>query len=381
MESPRQAFDHHLKTIRGLILEVASVDSGIYDATRAADLLREPGRIIQLETTWIQSLVDLLHLMERYVRLVERWTSHVAGLMQNLGASEEEILRAQRMQLTVAELFRHKQYDPEYLRWILTDVSDEVDRLVAESQDLVSDTPRLVKLADQFGGPLLERVKQIALVWMSEDRRGFYAPLLGILQEAHGATKPSELLLKLLSYLEGIRTLAASTPMFVRPDTSVSYSSDELEASHQLVEQLSQGVENLTTFVGLRTETYMLVLQHEEVLMRAARPTSPQVSEPVAPRASDRSQPADRLLPYILAEDALPLAVQLAEEALMELDAKIDAAGPYFDGALLLNNLLQSPATAKFLAADQRRLELYRERRPQISASFERLRAAIKSLG
>lgn len=380
MESLHQALSHHMEAMRALVFEVASVDSGIYDVRRLPELFREPGRFVQLETAWIRGLLDLLRLIERYVHLVDRWTAHVAGLMQNLGATEEQILRAQRMELTVADLFQQERYDQEYLRWILTDVSDEVDRLVAESQDLVSETPRLVKLADQFRGPFLEQVKQIALVWMREDRRDFYAPLLRHLEEAHAATNSDDLLRKLVAYLEAIRRLVASTPMFPRADSPVSYSSDVLHVTHQLVDQLAHGLEKLTTFVGLRTQAYMLVLQHEEALMHGVLPASMKASEWIATHAMERTRPTDQLLPSRLVTDTLPLTTQLAGEALTELDAKLDAAESLFEEALLLNNLLQSPAIAKFLAADQRRLEIYREWRPRIASTFASVRRAVKGL-
>ena len=119
MESLHQALSHHMEAMRALVFEVARVDSGIYDVARLSELFREPGRFVQLETAWIRGLLDLLHLIERYVRLVDRWTAHVAGLMQNLGATEEQILQAQRMELTVADLLREKRYDQEFLQWIL----------------------------------------------------------------------------------------------------------------------------------------------------------------------------------------------------------------------------------------------------------------------
>jgi hypothetical protein len=380
MELLRRALSDHMQTMRTVVLAGAGVDSGIYDVSQVAELLREPGRVVQLETAWIRGLLDLLHLIERYLRLVDRWTNHVAGLMQNLGATEVEISQAQRMQLTVVELFRQKRYDHELLRWILTDLSDEVDRLVAQSQDLVSETPRLVKLADQFGGPFLEQVKQIALVWMSEDHRDFYAPLINTLQEAHAAKTSDDLLQKLVSYLQQIRALVASTPMFPRDSKPAPYSRDALEASRQLVDRLAKGIEDLTTFVALRTQAYMGVLQHEEALVRAVLPPSAKVSEWIARLAVERAQPTEKILPDVLVTDTLPLAVQLAGEALAQIDGKIDAARPFFEGALLLNDLLQSPATAKFLAADDRRLEVYRELRPRITPTFSRLRTAIKSL-
>jgi hypothetical protein len=379
MVSIRRALSDHMDTMRAVVLAGTEVDTGTYDVRAFVESLHEPGRGVQLETTWIHGLLDLLHLIERYVRLVDRWTSHVAGLMQNLGATEDEIAQAQRMQLTVAEMFRRKHYDPHLLRWILADLSEEVDRLVAESQDLVSETPRLVKLADQFGGPFLEQVKQIALVWMSEGRREFYLPLIHTLQQAHAAQTSDDLLLKLVSYLQQIRTLVASTPMFMRASNPAPYSSDALKATHQLVKQLAKGIEDLTTFVALRTQTYVAILQHEEALIQAVLPPSAKASEWIARHALERAQPTAKLLPKALITDTLPLAVEQAADALAQVDAKTVAARPFFEGALRLNDLLQSPAAAKFLAADDRRLEVYREWRPRIAASFARFRVAVKS--
>ena len=69
--------------------------------------------------------------------------------------------------------------------------------------------------------------------------------------------------------------------------------------------------------------------------------------------------------------------MQQAEEALNIWEATIDASIPFLNKALILNQILKSPAIAKFLQADQRRLELYHEWHPQITETFEILQKSL----
>ena len=85
----------------------------------------------------------------------------------------------------------------------------------------------------------------------------------------------------------------------------------------------------------------------------------------------------DELLPASIEASALPLGLQQAEEALIAWDTTIKEGLPSLYNALRLNELLNSPAVAKFLGADQQRVEIFDEWFPRITASFEELKASI----
>ncbi|MFX1563347.1 MAG: hypothetical protein ACFFDP_08575 [Promethearchaeota archaeon] len=373
MQSLRRALCNHLELVRTFILEIVSVDSGLYDVDRLNKIIREADTIVRIETEWISALLEALGLIKLYVTLVNSWADHVYGLAQNLGATKTEIRKFERLQVKATDILRTKTCDSSYMKWVLADASQEVDRLVATTRELLSNVSRIVELAKRFGGPFLEQVQRIALAWTKTERLTFYEPLIAILQTAH--TKPdTKAQLQILGrYLDTIAMVVSSTPMFARESEPTSYSPKILRSSHGLVKQLIEGTENMHKFVQQRTQAYMLIVRHHGAILHAVLPPSISVEKWIVDQYIDRSKPIDTLLPSDIITNTLPFALQQAEEALIEWDSAIAACLPYLKEALILNELLQSPSIGKFLAADQLRLEIYRRYRPRIEKSFSSL--------
>ncbi|MFX1561908.1 MAG: hypothetical protein ACFFDP_01185 [Promethearchaeota archaeon] len=367
-----------MELVRTFILEIISVDSGLYNVNQVTKIIREPDTIVRIETDWISTLLEILGIIKLYVTLVERWADHVYGLAQNLGASETEIGRFERLEAKAVDILRTKALDSSYIKWVLTDASQEVDRLVAETRELASKGSRFIELANRFGGPFLEQVQQIALAWTNADHLTFYEPLIALLQTAH-TTKDVKVQLKLLGrYLDTISMVVSSTPMFVRESTTTSYSRKILRSSHGLVKQLLEGIENMHKFVLQRTQAYMLFVRHQEAIFRAVLPPPISVERWIVKHYADQSESIDTLLPSNIITSTLPFALQQAGEALIEWDSIIEACLPYLEKALILNELLKSPSIAKFLAADNLRLEIYRRCRPHIENTFSSLQKIVK---
>ena len=167
--------------------------------------------------------------------------------------------------------------------------------------------------------------------------------------------------------------------MFIENDTTSAYSSDSLQSSRQLIDQLIQSTEHLREFVHLRTRAYLLLVRHQEALMRAVLPKTDDVPYWLVTHYVDQSKTIDDLMPAEIPVDPLSLALSLATEAFEDWDHAIETALPSLEQALLLNDLLQSPAIAQFLQADQRRLELYHSWRPRIAKTFKTLCKATSS--
>jgi hypothetical protein len=367
-----------MELVRAFILEIISVDSGLYDVNQLNKIIREPDTIVRIETEWISALLEALGIIKLYVILVNRWADHVYGLAKNLGATEAEISNFERLQVKAVDILSTKTFDSAYLKWILTDASQEVDRLVATTRELTSKVPRFVELAKPFAGPFLEQVQQIALAWTDAERLTFYEPLITMLQTAHNSTDVKKQLKLLGRYLDTISMVVSSTPMFARETTPTSYSPEILQSSHGLVKQLIDATENMHKFVQKRTQAYMLIVRHQQAILRAILPPPISVNQWIVKHYTDKLESIDTLLPSNIVTNTLPFALQQAEEALIEWDSSIKVCIPYLENALILNEILQSPAIAKFLAADQLRLEIYRRSRPRIQKTFSSLSKNVK---
>jgi hypothetical protein len=373
MPSVRQALVSHLETVSVFSLKAIGIDSGIYDVDQLSTVLQEPDTIVRLETAWIGDLLEAMQIMQRYMSLVERWANHVYGLEHYLGLKEADEARIQRREVSAVDLLGAKTFDKDYLRWVLADLAEEVDRLAAANEDLLAEVPRLVELIEKFGGAYLEQVHQVAEAWVASGRFDFPKQLVATIEAAFAETNVKGVVRHLGRYLDVMAAIVISAPVFVGTAPSTLYT-PKLWATHrEVVTQLLRHTEELKEFVWRRSQTYLFLLRHQEALLQAVLPPTTSIAEWLITQYFDEQNPIGKILPADIVTDTLPLALEQAAEMLTQWDAAVEAALPHFRNALSLNDLLKSPAVTKFLAADQQRLELYREWRPKIAATFDTL--------
>jgi len=124
---------------------------------------------------------------------------------------------------------------------------------------------------------------------------------------------------------------------------------------------------------------FSVLVNEQTALWNAVLPPDTPVAQVLITLGLNPSQETDNLLPNPIPTDTLPLALKQAEEALTIWDISIEASMPFLNKALVLNQILLSPTIAKFLQADQKRMQLYHEWRPRITATFENLRTTIET--
>jgi hypothetical protein len=373
----RQALCDHLETTRAFALNAISVDSGIYDAHQLSAVFEEPTTIVRLETTWIEELLEALQIVHRYMRLVERWANHIYGLEHGLGIKEADELRVQRGEISAVDLLCAKSFDKDYLRWVLADAAEEVDRLTAANAHLRTEAHRLMALVQKFGGVYMDQVHQVAQTWVEGGRSDFPQQLVTAIEDAYTETSVKGILQRLGRYFDTMVIVVTSAPMFAGA-ASTPFTPSLWTTHHEVVAQLLRHTEELKEFVWRRSQTYLLLMRHQQALLQAVLPSPNATEQWLVTQYTDPTTPVDHMLPPTIPTDTFPLALEQAEELLTEWDTAVEAALPHFQNALHLNDILKSPAVAKFLAADQQRLELYREWRPKIAATFETLRRAAE---
>jgi len=374
----RRALCDHLEATRAFASKAIGVDSGIYDVNQLGSVLEDPDTIVRLETTWIEELLEVLQIIQRYVSLVERWANHIYGLERNLGIKEGDGLRIQRHEASAVDLLAAKTLDKDYLQWVLADTADEVDRLTAANAHLLTEVPRLLDLVQRFGGVYLDQVGQVTQAWTTGGRFDFPRQLITAIEEAYAETSVSGTLQRLGRYLDIMITVVTSTPVFSGTTPSTLYTPSLWASRQELVDQLLRRCEELKEFVARRTQTYMPMVRHQQALLQAVLPSDHAVEQWLIAQYTDPTATVDQVLPPNVATDTLPLAIEQAEELLTDWYAAVETALPHFQNALRLNEILQSPAVSKFLAADQERLDLYREWRPKMQATFDTLRRAAQ---
>ena len=373
MPSVRQALVSHLETVAAFSLKAIGIDSGIYDVNQLSTVLQEPDTIVRLETAWIGDLLEAMQIIQRYMSLVERWANHIYGLEHYLGIKETDEARIQRREISAADLLSAKTFDKDYLRWVLADLAEEVDRLSAANQDLLAEVPRLVELVEKFGGAYFEQVHKVAEAWVASGRFDFPQQLVATIEAAYAETNLKSIVRHIGRYLDVMAAIVTSAPVFIGTAPSTLYT-PKLWATHrEVVVQLLRYTEELKEFVWRRSQTYLFLLRHQEALLQAVLPPTTSVAEWLITQYFDEQNPVEKILPADIVTDTLPLALEQAAELLTQWDTAVEAALPHFRNALNLNDVLKSPAVTKFLAADQQRLELYREWRPIIAATFETL--------
>ncbi len=378
MTTVLQAFTQHSETVRDYLLALFQVDSGIYKIDQLKSILQEPDATVRLETEWLQSLVQLLLYVRDYTQLVQEWVNHTLGLLKNLGGTQRELIQFENREITATEILQTKQFDQKYLRWVLEDIAQELDRLIATSHQLISAAPGMFNLIEKFKGSFFINIHTIAMAWEANARRDFLVPLSTILQEIDTRSDPSITLQHFARYLDTISQVVSVMPMFVTEASDIAtYSPDVLQSNQRLVKQLLEGTDHLRKFVQLRSQVYSVLINEQTSLWYAILPEGTPPEQVLIIMGLNPSQNVDDLIPNPFPIDTLPLAMQQAEEALNIWEATIDASIPFLNKALILNQILKSPAIAKFLQADQRRLELYHEWHPQITETFEILQKSL----
>lgn len=378
MNSVLQTFTRHSETVRDYIVALIQVDSGIYNIDQLKTILQEPDTTVRLETEWLRSLLQLLSYVQKYMQLVQNWVNHTQGLLRNLGASQRELSRYDNREVSASKILQKKQLDQNYLRWVLEDTAQELDRLIVSVHQLIAELPTFLQLIDQFGGPFVGNFRQIAVAWEANARRDFLVPLSTILQEIDTTSDSSIILQQFAQYLDTIVQVVSLLPMFVtESSTLTTYSPEALCSSERLVNQLIEGTEQLRQFIQIRSQVYSVLINEQKALWHAVIPADTPVEQVIIIMGINPAQKVADLIPNPFPIDTLPLALKQAEEALMIWAATIEASVPYLNKALVLNQILQSPAVAKFLQAEQRRLELYHEWHPRITETFETLKKSL----
>ncbi|MFX1319816.1 MAG: hypothetical protein ACFE9D_01905 [Promethearchaeota archaeon] len=378
MTTVLQAFTRHSETVRDYIVALFQVDSGIYEIDQLKTILQEPDTTVQLETEWLQSLVKTLLYARDYIQLVQEWVDHTLGLLKNLGGNQRELIQFDNREIAASKILQKKQFDQAYLRWVLGDAAQELDRLIVTSHQLISIAPDMQRLIEKFSGKFLMNINTILTAWEENARRDFLVPLSTILQEIDTRGDPATTLQQFARYLDTISQVVSVMPMFVTESSELAtYSPDVLQSSQRLVNRLLEGTDHLRRFVQLRSQVYSVLINEQTSLWYAILPKDTPVEQVLIIMGLNPSQNVDDLIPNPFPIDTLPLALEQAEEALAIWEATIEASIPYLNKALILNQILQSPAVAKFLQADQRRLELYHEWHPQITETFEILQKSL----
>ena len=172
-----QAFVQHSETVRDYLVALIQVDSGIYNINQLKTILQAPDTTVRMETTWLKSLIEALHIIHKYIQLVQSWVDHTKGLARNLGATPTEVNEYENLELRATEFLQSKTFDQTYLRWVLEDAAQELDRLIAVAHQILADVPTLITLSNEFQGPFFSGYQQIAQNWKDHLRKDFLIPL------------------------------------------------------------------------------------------------------------------------------------------------------------------------------------------------------------
>jgi hypothetical protein len=374
----RQALVEHCDTVRDLLVALVQVDSGIYDTNQLRTILQEPDTTIRMETEWLQSLLARLLLFQQYNELIAKWEEHAINLIKNLGGTPSDITQLLQRSIPASDVFPTKDFDQGYLRWVLEDTAQELDRLIASSYELLHHAGSITQKGDEFASPFFQNIFQITETWQEHLRSDLFLPISTMLQEMDPSGDPKVALQEFARYFDTIMQVASAMPMLVNNNLSLtSYSPQTLKTSERIVTQLIEGMDQLQEFVKLRSYMYSLLIKEQTTLLYAVLPSEMPVEQVLLTIGLNPEQSVEEFLPDKLPTDTLPLALEQAEEALTAWHSTTEAAVPYLNNALFLNQILQSQPVEKFLQADQQRLDLFAEWDQRIFSTFETLQASI----
>ena len=378
MTDLRPAFVEHCDTVRDLLVALVQVDSGIYDTNQLRAILQEPDTTIRMETAWLQSLLEKLVLFQQYNELIANWEEHAINLIKNLGGTPSDITQLLQRVISASAVFPTKAFDRGYLRWVLEDTAQELDRLIASSYQLLHRAGAIIKKEDEFASPFFQNIMQITETWQEHLRTDLFLPISTMLQEMDTNGDPKVTLQEFARYFDTIMQVASALPMLINNNLALtSYSPETLKVNERIITRLIEGVDQLQEFVKLRSYMYSLLIKEQTTLLYAVLPSGMPVEQVLLTIGLNPEQSVEDFLPDNLPTDTLPLALEQAEEALIAWHSTTEAAVPHLNNALFLNQILKSQPVEKFLHADQQRIALFAEWDQRIFSTFEALKASL----
>jgi len=378
MNDLRPAFVEHCDTVRDLLVALVQVDSGIYDTNQLRSILQEPDTTIRMETAWLQSLLEKLVLFQQYNELIANWEEHAINLIKNLGGTPSDITQLLQRVISASAVFPTKAFDRGYLRWVLEDTAQELDRLIASSYQLLHRAGAIIQKEDEFASSFFQNIIQITETWQEHLRTDLFLPISTMLQEMDTNGDPKVTLQEFARYFDTIMQVASALPMLINNNLALtSYSPETLKVNERIITRLIEGVDQLQEFVKLRSYMYSLLIKEQTTLLYAVLPSGMPVEQVLLTIGLNPEQSVEDFLPDNLPTDTLPLALEQAEEALIAWHSTTEAAVPHLNNALFLNQILKSQPVEKFLHADQQRLALFAEWDQRIFSTFEALKTSL----
>ncbi len=382
----RHHIANYLDYVREFNQRVVLINTGVFHPADYHDLITNPESVLQLENQFVSELVHLLNELDRALRHARDWRLHLEDMTRNLYFSPpEQTALFERKQkathiLTQDEVMVRIQSQSDgigYLRWVVADTGGELERLLIDMRDLGVTDQEFRNFFEKYQSPELSRWENTLNVWMDLDVESLITALHGFLNEASSA--PFEKAVHALaSYLDVIVNLLTQFSSF---SPEFDFLSLEWVSKVQIqFDLLTEASVALHELLLQRTQMGMLYIDHERAILNAILPKEIDIDEWFAMFASNPAKSAHELLPTEIRLDALPYAIRQSENALVAMDDQIQIGGYLLKSVEVLPELLKSPVVAKFLNADQQRLELFRTGRQELLRRLRQIRDQANSI-
>jgi hypothetical protein len=370
----------YLDYVREFNQEVILIDTGVLPLTDQQELVTNPETLLQLENQFAGELVHLLNELQRALGHARQWRIHLENLTRNLYFSPKEqnalFARKQRAvhmlaQEEVQARIRSQTDGLAYLRWVVVNTSDELEQLLIDMRDLGVTGHLFRTLFAQYRSPELMRWEKALDGWLDLDVEAFITALHGFLDEA---SKPpfSKALHALASYIDVLVNLLDQFSSF---SSDFDFLSLEWVSKVQIqFDLLTEASVALHELLFQRTQMGDLYFDHTRSLLNAILPSEIEVTEWYSLFSSNPTKSAHELLPTEIRLDALPYAIRQSEAALASMDDQVQIGSYLLKSVEILPELLKSPIVAKFLDADQQRLDLFRTGRHELLRRLRQLR-------
>ncbi len=374
----------YLDCVRDLNQSIILIESGVYRLPEYHELITHPEAVLELENQFISELVHLLNELNRAMHHARQWRIHLENLATNLFFSPKELSALfKRKQKAVRildqdELRTRIQEQTDgiaYLRWVAADTGWELEQLLIDMRSLGVTRKEFRNLFAKYQSPELIRWEKALVVWLDVDIDALITALQGFLNEA--STSPfNRVLLALGCYIDVILNLLTQ---FSTISTNFDFLSLEWMSKIQIqFDLLTEASVALHELLLQRTQVGTLYVDHELAILNAILPDEIDTTEWFVMFASNPSKSAHELLPNEIRSEALTYAIHQAETALISMDDQVQIGEYLLKSVEILPELLKSPIVAKFLDADQQRLDLFRSGRQELLRRLRQLRDHTK---
>ncbi|MFX1475750.1 MAG: hypothetical protein ACFFCO_09795, partial [Promethearchaeota archaeon] len=327
-----------------------------------AQLTQRLGEVPALETRWLNHLVSVVGGVNSYIRLLERWQTHLDHVASNLRLTKEQRLKVVSQTGEIKPFLDGQEFELGYLQWVVSDAITELTALIDQTEELVLEFPSVLEAIRELECEHLRSGFLIVEGFSEDFRQNLYRHLNNTLTKAYISPTPQQIKQLIAKYFDYFKRIRASQSFFIDADGALTgFTAEELKERINLFDIIQWWKQDIEELVDLRATIYTSFIKHEFTIISAILPKEQNYILWLRDFFAHPEKGAITFFPTTCDNALLQIATRQSLDQLSEVTENVVRAQSILkDKSLLLAlDYLRSPPLKRFLDAELKRIELF----------------------